>query len=714
MGFITRVSLKALLVGGFLFCALLTGFSGGAGIFSLTQIKSVMVRTAGDVTTSVDIQNSKIQQLVPVRSIVMQIQQSATLEELAGIREALTSAGDRSEPADREIEKIYGAAAELAGTKEHQISVRNELNRLLDENVDTLETITRLTRECVKTSVDESVGTIEKETESIASGIGGLLRTYQDSSGAQVNLEKLLADTGIADMMGELMMVSELSISAVRAAMSVQSKANRQLAAVKDIISARDKGAVDKAAQEILLLQGGINSELVELPEHSTTKGIIDHLKRFSGAFDQMIASKMREIEAVEELSLKSGKINALIYSVEKGVLDDGRKLVGAVTAAMDSSGRNINKWTTIQMTLAVVAVIAAVLIGILVSGVITAPINRAIDMLKDIAQGEGDLTLRLDDTAKNEIGRLGYWFNVFAGKLQTIISGLAADSEVLDRSGEQFFKVSNQMSDSAAGLSEKSKTVTAATKQMSDDMRSVAAVTEQSSANLSMVSAAVEEMTSTIQEIAKNTELTRVTSNETASKTDHTVARMDELSLAAQDISKVVETINDISQQTNLLALNATIEAARAGEAGKGFAVVAGEIKTLAYQTAQATHEIKDRVNNIQQSTRETVEEVKFVTRAVASVNEMIDEVAAAVEEQSVTAAEIAGNVAQAVEGIKNVTGHISSSSGSADEIAGDIEQVSNTSSQMSGLSLKIKEKAENLSGLSVKIKDTVSQFKV
>ncbi len=714
MAFINRISLKFLLIGGFLLCALLTGFSGGAGIFSLNQIKSAMTATAGDVSQNVDDQNIRIQQLIPVRQLIARIAAAPTMEELAGTGKALEKLNNDSRRTTAEIRQIYTATRELAQTKGNQISALDELNRLLGENILILETITQLTIDCVKASVDESVGTIQTETDGIKKGIGQLLKESQTIAESQVNLEGVLAKAGISDMMDELMMVSEMSISAVRAAMSVQSKANRQLAVVKDIISSHDMATLKKASQEILLLKGKINSELVELPEHDTTKGIIDNLKLFSGSFEKMIVAKETEITAVQQLNSKSSEIRALIDRVEKSVLSDGEGLVRNVTTQMDTSNKIINKWKYIQAILVIVAVLLALLIGFFVSGIITAPIKKAIAMLKDIAQGDGDLTMRLDDASKNEIGRMGYWFNVFVEKLQAIILGIAKDADVIDRSSKQFLQVSESLSKGASDMSEKSYTVSKATKTMSGNMTSVAASAEQSSVNINMVSTAAEEMTSTIKEIAKNTEMTRMSSNETSSKADSASSRILKLNRSALAIGKVVETITEISEQTNLLALNATIEAARAGEAGKGFAVVAGEIKTLAHQTAKATLEIKGKIENIQSVTGDTVGEIKDITRAVGDVNEMIDDVAAAVEEQSVTAGEIANNVSQAAHGIEDVTQHISQSSGSAGEIATDIEEVNHTSTQMSGHSTKIKEKAEALSQLSTKLKDTVRQFKV
>ena len=714
MGFLSRISLRFLLICGFLLCALLTAFSGGVGIFSLKQVNVSMTDTATQVTENVDQQNIRIQFLIPVRTMISQIISASSTEELGTVKKQFDAISKALKKTPSNIQSIYAATRNLGDTKNNQIQAQNELNTILKNNVDILETITQLTIECVQASMDESISTIESETGKMKTGIGRLITNPPDSTDTGTNVEKVLLDAGIIDMMDELMMTSEMSISGVRAAMAVQSKSNRQLAVIKDIINARDLDTLNRAAQEIQTLKGGINSELVELPEHPTTQGIIDNLKAFSGSFDQMISGKKVEIEAAQKMMAESEQIKKLISEVEKSVLSDGEKLAAEVTSTMAEGSQLVSRWNYIQIILVTVAVIIAVLIGIFVSGIITGPINKAITMLKDIAQGEGDLTLRLDEVSKNEMGRLGHWFNVFVEKLQNIVSNIAADSQQLDEASTQFLNVSEAMSKGAKEMQVKSDAVSTAAQSMSSNMNTVAAATEQSSTNVVMVSTAAEEMTSTIKEVAKNMEQTRVTSNETAVKAGHAAERIKGLNQSALDIGKVVETINDISEQTNLLALNATIEAARAGEAGKGFSVVAGEIKSLAQQTAESTMQIKNQIDNIQKATEDTVNEIGEITGAVHEVNEMIDEVAAAVEEQSVTAGEIANNISQAAEGIEDITRHISESTGAANEIAGDITQVNDRSGQMSRHSIDIRGKAETLDQLSSRLRETVDQFKV
>jgi methyl-accepting chemotaxis protein len=369
------------------------------------------------------------------------------------------------------------------------------------------------------------------------------------------------------------------------------------------------------------------------------------------------------------------------------------------------------------NVTIGIIGVLMLGLTGIVwyfVANGIVSPINSATSGLKDVAEGDGDLTKRLDVLSKDEVGMLAEWFNVFINKLQGIITGVAGNAQELNKSSNEFLEISKGMSENADHMSAKSNTVAVAAEEMSSNMSNVAAVVEKSSTNINMVSAAAEEMTSTINEIAKNTEKTRATSNQAVSRTKSASENIESLSLSAMEIGKVIETINDISDQTNLLALNATIEAARAGEAGKGFAVVAGEIKSLAQQTAEATLEIKGKIEGIQDSTKKTVLEIKEITTAINSVNEMIDTVAAAVEEQSVTTKEIAGNVTQAAQGIQEVTENVNQSSTVANEIARDISDVNQSSNEMSSKSSKFNASAVELSQLSQELKKAVDQFKI
>jgi methyl-accepting chemotaxis protein len=344
----------------------------------------------------------------------------------------------------------------------------------------------------------------------------------------------------------------------------------------------------------------------------------------------------------------------------------------------------------------------------------ITRPILRASDMLKDIAQGEGDLTRRLDVKSRDEVGEMAKWFNVFIENIHNIIREVAGNAEQVKESATGLKSISEQVSQGAAQTSSKTNTVAAASEEMSTNMNGVAAAMEQASSNIGRVASAAEEMTATIGEIASNTAKASGITSEAVDQAGNTSSQVAELGSAAKEIGNVIETITDISEQVNLLALNATIEAARAGDAGKGFAVVANEIKDLAAQTAAATGEIKTRIEGIQNSTDGTVTQIGHITRVVNEVNEIVTIITTAIEEQRVTTKEIAANVAQAAQGINEVNDNVGQSSGVSSEISRDISEVTLAAEEISESSNQISTSAESLSTLANQLNRMVGRFRI
>lgn len=383
-------------------------------------------------------------------------------------------------------------------------------------------------------------------------------------------------------------------------------------------------------------------------------------------------------------------------------------------TAATDEVFAEVNALRNKILLVILVVVGVVIALALAVTAVILKPIKGTVVMLKDIAQGEGDLTKRLPVDSKDEIGEMATWFNTFMEKLQSIIRQISDDTSTLNEASTNLSAIAGQMNGGVENMSQRSQQVAAASEQMSANMNSVAAASEQAATNVNMVAAATEEMTATVNEIAQNSEKAHTITESAVTIAGSTSAKVDELGQAANEISKVTEVITEISEQINLLALNATIEAARAGEAGKGFAVVANEIKELAKQTASATQDIKSRIQAIQHSTGDTVTQIEEISAVINQVNDIVSTIATAVQEQATTSQEIANNVSQASQGIQDVTQNVSESSVVAGTISGDINEVSAAVGEIADSSGQVNQNADALSSLAEKLRQMVGQFKV
>ncbi|NDY72728.1 methyl-accepting chemotaxis protein [Desulfobacter hydrogenophilus] len=382
------------------------------------------------------------------------------------------------------------------------------------------------------------------------------------------------------------------------------------------------------------------------------------------------------------------------------------------VIQSLDEADAQLRYRVLKAAALIVAGTLLAAVMFFLVSRSITGRLKQGVDFANVMANG--DLSRDIDIECEDETGKLARAMNTMIRNLRGMIADISQGVETLAGSSEQLNDASQSMSVDSSDASELAVSVAAAAEQMSASMASVRASIEETAGNVNSVSAAAEEMTATINEIVTNTEQSRQVTETAVSQAGQVSENVAQLGSAALEIGKVTETITDISEQTNLLALNATIEAARAGEAGKGFAVVANEIKVLANQTAEATTEIRMKIERMQGSTQKTTQGIEEIIRVINAVNESVAAIVEAVEQQSQATAEIAQNVSQASFSISEVTENVGQCATAADEVAENISRVSLASSEISNRSINVKFTAEELSGLAARLNELMAKFKL
>ena len=325
---------------------------------------------------------------------------------------------------------------------------------------------------------------------------------------------------------------------------------------------------------------------------------------------------------------------------------------------------------------------------GLLFSRTITKPILKVGNLLKDIAEGEGDLTKRLEIKSNDEVSEVSRNFNLFSGNLNTIISRIKNSSTKLSNTGEVLQK---NMESTAASINEIAATINSSSKlfdnqqtsvaetasaieQISRSMDSLNNMIEDQSASVTESSASIEQMVANIKNVNKvfsvlgdNYKQLIETSNDGKKKLNIVNDQINEISVQSGNLIETNHVISGIAAQTNLLSMNAAIEAAHAGDAGKGFAVVADEIRKLAENSASSSKEIAQKLNAVKavidlivDSSRQAEETFDMIMEVVTNIDNLRYEVENSMAEQT----EGSKQILEAISNINNITNSVKNGS--------------------------------------------------
>ncbi len=388
-------------------------------------------------------------------------------------------------------------------------------------------------------------------------------------------------------------------------------------------------------------------------------------------------------IVADPELDVDSIEFAKAIIKLKEGNIPLLKASNKAVVVLKESSER---KTVFLKTMLSAVFILTIVIVSVsffLANRVLFRPLRKVVDMVRDIAEGEGDLTKRLDDSRKDEIGEMAGWFNQFLDKIHEVVSKVVSSAQNIASTSEQLTSSSSGIAQGTEEQAAQSEAVATAMGEMNATVTEVASNSQSAAeAAKDAQSTAVkggEIVSAAVRGIEELTNLVERTSEEVKSLGDN-----------SEQIGEIIATIDDIADQTNLLALNAAIEAARAGEQGRGFAVVADEVRQLAERTTKATAEVRDKIGTVQEETAKVVQSMEIGTKkseegvelarsagsaleeivqGVDKVSEMIQQIATAAEQQSATTEEISTNV----DGIASITSETANQiKGNADAIQG------------------------------------------
>ncbi len=421
---------------------------------------------------------------------------------------------------------------------------------------------------------------------------------------------------------------------------------------------------------------------------------VIDELTAYGASAHKVYeAHSAAESIRTESLDSLGSKINDSVNTLRTDLADAADEVKVSATAAKDQA-------ITMLITGSVIALVVGVLSAFLIARAVLKPLRTVIDRLRDIAEGEADLTKRVDETRKDELGELGRWFNVFVKNMQQILTDVRGASNQVAAAATEIAASSEEM---ARGMEQQSGQVTqigSAVAEMSSSVIEVAKKSSQASEQATKAGQQATEGGSVVEQ----TVIGMQAINEAVSAGAVSVT---ELGKRGEQIGEIIKVINDIADQTNLLALNAAIEAARAGEHGRGFAVVADEVRKLAERTTKATEEVAGSIRAIQDETRTAVERMTTGTQQVEVGVEKAN--AAGITLKGIVAS--ANDVASMIQSIAAASEQQSSAS---EQISRSLESISSVTREATAGASQAAQASTELSSKAEQLRSMVARFKL
>ena len=361
-----------------------------------------------------------------------------------------------------------------------------------------------------------------------------------------------------------------------------------------------------------------------------------------------------------------------------------------------------VHSITRFTVIVAIIAVLTAAVIIYFVLSITTRPIVMVTDTLKDIAEGEGDLTKCISIKSNDETGNLAHYFNQTLEKIKNLVISIKNEAVKLSNVGAD---LASNMNETAAAVNEitantqsiKSRVINqsasvsethATMEQLTGNIKKLDGYVENQNSHISQASAAIEEMVANIQSVTDT--LVKNSSNVKTLKDASEIGRTG-LQDVASDIQKIAReseglleinsVMENIASQTNLLSMNAAIEAAHAGEAGRGFAVVADEIRKLAESSGEQSKtismvlkKIKESIDKITSSTDNVLNKFEAIDSQIRIVAEQEETIRSAMEEQGEGSKQILEGISQ----VNDMTRNVRSSSNEMLEGAAEVIQES------------------------------------
>jgi methyl-accepting chemotaxis protein len=344
----------------------------------------------------------------------------------------------------------------------------------------------------------------------------------------------------------------------------------------------------------------------------------------------------------------------------------------------------------------------------------ITGKIKSFSLVMKDIAEGEGDLTQRVNANDKDELSELAHWFNVFMENLQGIISQILTHAQSLTATSAQIQQMSAVVNEKVNGLNKLSGNISQSSEKMNRNMEEVKSLTSVSTRETEAIGTSTEGLRGGISAIADHSNQAEAASRTMVQSIEMANSRVKRLEESMNEIDSIMRLIENITENTKLLSLNATIEAARAGEAGQSFAVVANEVRTLAEQAKLSAMDIQGKTTEVKKAVTDTVAEMAEISRMSEGLKGNMALIRQTVEDQHANTMQISERIQGLTRELVNMGPIVGNTSHQSSEVGISVNQVTEAGDELRQVAEHLNTHTQSLEHIRTALSDLVNRFKL